>query len=924
SEQNTSKPVKMLLYSHQCKSNEVLMSSEKEKKLYLIDGYALIYRAFFAFGARPLVTKTGFNVSALYGFFSSFFSLIEKEAPEYMAVVLDTSKPTFRHELYPEYKATREKMPDELKSQIPLLYEMIEATGIKTISREGFEADDLIGAISKKAPSLGYKVYIYSSDKDLAQLVNDDVFIYDPKEQKIVDREGVKEKFELYPEQIKDFLTLTGDPSDNIPGVPKVGKKTAVKLLKEFGTVEGIFENIDKVSGNAVRESLKASKETVKTSSELVALKTDLEVDIDEKSLHIKSYDFEKLADYFYELNMKRHLEYLEKKQGVATGRTQDDKYDPEKFDFTLIDDKKAENKLIKRIKKAEKFSIVFEIEGDFVLEYKIKNIALSVKEHEAFYIGKDFKTEEVQLSLFDESETGAPEKFLQNFKEIFEDEKLTMIGYDIKKSLHALKNCGIEVKCGIFDVLIADFLVRSGSNKRDMTSIARHYLHHFTLTKNDEHFEHDTVQSEKAEILFRSYFKLKEELGVNDDVQKIYTDMEMPLTYVLFTMERNGVIIDRQVLKEISSEMEAGAKELRKSIWTLSADEFNLDSPKQLSKVLFEKLGLKSGRKGSSGTYSTDHAVLKKLANEGHPIAELLLKYRELTKLNNTYAAGLVKYIYGPTGRIHTSFLQYVAATGRLSSANPNLQSIPIKNELGEKIRTAFVPEKGYKLISADYSQIELRILAHFCRDENLTEAFSKGIDIHSATASKLFGVPVKEVTKEMRIKAKTANFAVLYGKSKYGLSEDMGISYQEASEFIDRYFEQFTEIKQYIDDTTIYVEQHGYVKTLFGRRREIPEIRSSNKNIRSAAIRAAVNAPIQGTSADIIKMAMMKIDKKLDGFDARMLLQIHDELVFEVREELADKFTEMIKHEMENVVELSVPLEVNIGAGKNWLDAH
>ncbi|MBN2858519.1 MAG: DNA polymerase I [Candidatus Delongbacteria bacterium] len=894
------------------------------KKLYLIDGYGLIYRAFFAFGARPLITKTGFNVSALYGFFSSFFALIENEAPEYMAVVLDTSTPTFRHELYPDYKATREKMPDELKSQIPLLYEMIEATGIRTISREGFEADDLIGAISKKAPEQGYTVYIYSSDKDLAQLVNENVFIYDPKEQKIVDREGVKEKFELYPDQIKDFLTLTGDSSDNIPGVPKVGKKTAVKLLQEFGTIEGIFENIDKVSGNAVRESLIASKEIIKTSSELVALRTDLEVEIDEKSLHIKSYDFEKLADYFYKLNMKRHLEYLEKKQGVVTGRTQDDKYDPEKFDFSTINDKKDENSLIKRIKKAGRFSVVFDIVGDFVNEYGIKSTALSVKDYEAFYVSDDFETEDVQLSLFGQEETGAVIRFIESFKEIFEDEKLTMIGYDVKRSLHALRNSGIEVKCQVFDVLIADFLVRSGDSKRDIPSIARHYLHHFMIEGKTNESDKQTLECEKAEILFRSHFKLKEELSVNDEVEKIYNDMEIPLTHVLFTMERNGVRVNRGVLEKISSEMQSGAKELRKSIWTLSAEEFNLDSPKQLSEVLFEKLGLKTGRKGSSGTYSTDHAVLKKLANEGHPIAELLLKYRELTKLNNTYAAGLMKYIYEPTGRIHTSFLQYVATTGRLSSANPNLQSIPIKNELGEKIRTAFVAEKGYKLISADYSQIELRILAHFCKDENLTEAFEKGIDIHTATASKLFGVPVEEVTKEMRIKSKTANFAVLYGKSKFGLSEDMGISFQEASDFIDRYFGEFTKIKEYIDDTTLHIEQYGYVKTLFGRKREIPEIRSSNKNIRSAAIRAAVNAPIQGTSADIIKMAMIKIDKKLDGTDARMLLQIHDELVFEVREELAEKFSDMIKHEMENVVELSVPLEVNIGTGDNWLDAH
>jgi DNA polymerase-1 len=896
----------------------------KEKKLYLIDGYGLIYRAFYAFGAKPLITKEGFNVSALYGFFSSFFSLIENEAPEYMAVVLDTAAPTFRHEMYPEYKATREKMPDELKNQLPLLMEMIAATGIETISLEGYEADDLIGAISKKAPELGFKVFIYSSDKDLSQLVNEDVFVYDPKDQTIYDREGVKGKFELYPEQIKDFLTLTGDASDNIPGVPKVGKKTAIKLLQEYGTIEGIFQNIENAGGNAVRESLKNSTEIIKISSELVALKTDLPVVLDEERLHIKSYDFEKLADYFYKLNMKRLLEYLEKKQGVNSERTKGDRYDPEKFSFIPVGDKKSEDDIIKRIKKSGRFSAYFDIEGDFLYELKIKGASLSVKEHEAFYVSDEFKAEEVQLSLFEQNDEDPVGKFLESFRIVFEDEALTYIGYDIKRSMHALKNYGIEVKCKIFDILIADFLVRTGTTNHEISQIARNYIQYFMLDEKEGSLDKGTYRCEKAEVMFRSYFKLKEDLGVNDDVEKIYSDMEIPLSKVLFETERNGVRIDRSVLEKISGEMEAGAKELQKNIWLMAGEEFNLDSPKQLSEVLFDRLGLKGGRKGTSGTYSTDHAVQKKLAYEGSPIAELLLKYREFTKLNNTYAAGLIKYIYEPTGRIHTSFLQYVATTGRLSSANPNLQSIPIKNELGEKIRTAFVAEKGYRLISADYSQIELRILAHFCKDENLTGAFAKGLDIHSATASKLFGVPVEEVTREMRSRAKTANFAVLYGKSKFGLSDDMGISYQEASDFIDLYFSQFRKIKEYIDDTTLYIEQYGYVKTLFGRRREIPEIRSSNKNIKSAAVRAAVNAPIQGTSADIIKMAMIKINAKLNGYDARMLLQIHDELVFEVKEDAADKFAEFIRHEMENIVELSVPLEVNIGIGDNWLDAH
>ncbi|MBU4486128.1 MAG: DNA polymerase I [Candidatus Delongbacteria bacterium] len=901
-----------------------LLSGTMGKKLYLIDGYGLIYRAFYAFGAKPLITKEGFNVSALYGFFSSLFNLIENEAPEYMAIVLDTAAPTFRHILYPDYKATREKMPEELRNQIPMLYEMIEATGIQTISKEGYEADDLIGAISKAAPELGYTTYIFSSDKDLAQLVNENVFIFDPKDQTIYDREGVKLKYGIYPYQIMDFLTLTGDTSDNIPGVPKIGKKTAIKLLNEYGTIEGIFQNIDKISGNAVRESLLNSKEIIKISSELVALKTDIPVELDEDKLHIKSYDFEKLADYFYKLNMRRLLEYLERKQGVKNERTKDDRYDPEKYNFIDVEERKSLTELIKRIKKTTRFSVVIDIDGDHLLNYKIKSIAISIEELEAYFISREFKQETVQLSLFDTEEKDSIAEFLSDFKEIFENDKITLIGFDIKKCLHALKNYGLTVKCKLFDALIADFLVRTSVSSHEIISIARHHLHHFALNEKDPSFEKKIIECEKAELVMRSYYKLKEDLCANDEVEKIFYDMEIPLLKILFMMERNGIKIDRSILENISKEMASCAKELEKTIHILAGEEFNLDSPKQLSVVLFEKLNLKSGRKGTSGTYSTDHAILKRLAYEKFPIAELLLKYRELSKLNNTYAGGLLKYIFEPTGRIHTTFLQHIATTGRLSSANPNLQSIPIKNEAGEKIRTAFVAKKGYKIISVDYSQIELRILAHLCRDENLIEAFSNGIDIHKATASKLFGVDVDEVTKEMRSRAKTVNFAVLYGKSKFGLSDDMGISYQEASDFIDLYFSQFKKIKEYIDDTTLFIEQYGYVKTMFGRKREIPEIRSSNKNIKSAAIRAAVNAPIQGASADIIKMAMIKIDSKLNGYDAIMLLQIHDELVFEVKEETVEKFSNFIKHEMETVSELSVPLEVNVGIGDNWLDAH
>ncbi|NOR46081.1 MAG: DNA polymerase I, partial [Candidatus Delongbacteria bacterium] len=735
---------------------------------------------------------------------------------------------------------------------------------------------------------------------------------------------GIKEKFELYPNQIIDYLALMGDNSDNIPGVPKVGKKTAIKLLLEFDNMDNIYENLDNIKGNAVRESLKNNKDLADLSKELVTIDTNVEIDFNIEDSHVEKYDYEKLADYFYKLNMKKLLRYLEENKGIETKLEKVLEYDAGVQKYIEIKSIEEVEVLIKEIKNKKKLSIFADLSGTNPLNFRINGLSICTKENEVSYIsGIENPEADNQLSLFEEK-VDSIEETLQLLSPIFENPNVKFIGYNLKPMIHALHNHGISFKGKIYDLLIADYIMYSSNSNHSLSARIYKFLNYKMIDPRSDQYSEFIKSSERADMLFRFYFRSKEKFTKDKELNSVFTDIETPLIPALIQAERNGIVVDREFLQKMSNEIKEEITKLEDKIFKLSGENFNIDSPKQLSEVLFEKLKLKHGKKGKSGTYSTDQSILHKLASGGNEIAEYLLRYRELSKLNNTYAEGLLKYINSDTGRIHTSYLQYVASTGRLSSVNPNLQNIPIKNAEGEKIRKAFKAKKGYKLVAADYSQIELRILAHFCGDENLIEAFNNNIDIHSATASKLFNVPIDKVDKELRSKAKTANFAVLYGKSKFGLSEDMNISFDEAADFIDNYFAQFSKIKEYIDNTVLYLEQYGYVKTLFGRKREIPEARSSNKHIQSAANRAAVNAPIQGTSADIIKLAMIDIYSKIDKFDAKMLLQVHDELIFEVKEEEIDSFSLFVKDAMESVVKLKVPLTVNIGVGNNWLEAH
>lgn len=907
------------------------------KRLFLIDGFALIYRAYFAFSQRPLIAD-GFNVSGIFGFFSSLFSLLEKENPEYIAIVLDSSEPTFRHKMYDEYKATREKMPDDLTAQLPVLFDMIKTTNIPTVVLAGFEADDLIAKIAKEAETDDFETYIYSSDKDLCQLVNDKTFLYDPKQNEIFDKNKVFEKFDVYPEQITDYLALVGDASDNVPGVPKVGKKTAADLLGQYKTLDDLYNNVELVTKKAVKASLIENKDKAYLSKELVVLNTSFDLDIDWESYKMGDFNRDAMVKYFEKYKMRALIKTLNDKFSSPTDKKIElfETIESNKNKYSLL---KPEN-LVALVPDNSTVSLYLITEPENSRVSDIKGICVSDKKGRAYL---SLVNEEVGVAddLFAEvSKRESEEDFILKLKPLFENETIKFIIYDFKNVNYILNKYDIYIKNCIFDPMVAHYVLKAHKADRSLEKIVMDYLNYRCIDTATvfgsgrqkavfDNISRDNLLNyycERADTLRRVYEKMDSDLSKELLLKNVYYDLEHPLISVLLKMEIEGIKLDIKRLNEIDDMLCTEISSLKKKIFEIVGDEFNPDSPKQLNEILSDKMGLKLGKKGKSGQRSTDSSVLEKLKDDGNEIAIYLLTYRELTKLRNTYSFALMKLAKQDVdNRVHTTFNQIIASTGRLSSKDPNLQNIPIKTETGEKLREVFVSKEGYNLVAADYSQIELRIMAHYCQDEDLIDAFNKGEDIHKKTAAVLFGVDIADVTKEMRIKAKTANFSVLYGKSKYGLSEDLKISFKEASEFIDTYFTKFSKIKNFIDTTKEYVKKNGYVTSISGRKREFPEVRSENANVKNHAFRAAVNMPIQGSSADIIKEAMIKLDNdNYGGYDARMLLQVHDELIFEVREEQTDEFSNYVKDVMENVHKLSVPLDVNVGVGKNWLDAH
>lgn len=894
------------------------------EKIFLIDGSALAYRSFFAFIRNPLITSKGENTSATFGFATTLIKIIEEEKPDYLAVIFDSPKPTFRHRIFPEYKATRQKMPDEMRDQLPRIRELLDALRVPTIEIPGYEADDIIGTMAVKGAGKGATSYIVTGDKDFMQLVGERILIYNlragGKGLEILDERDVIKKFGVPPSRVIDILALMGDKSDNIPGVPGVGEKTALELIKRFGSLEGVYANLDKIEREKLRRVLAENKKQAFLSRELVTIKKDLPLELELTKLKRKEPDRNRVISLFLELEFSSLIDT------VVTDATKD------KHSYHTIKRKEELERLIEKVREAGALVVDTETTALSPMSAELIGISFAIKEREAYYLPL------LELSDFTLDEA------LRMVKPILEDPKIRKIGQNIKYDLIVFKNYGIELSGIEFDTMVASYLLNPSRRQHNLDSIALEYLNYKKIPtksligKGKKQISMSEVPltevaeyaCEDADITLRLRNYLEPRLKTLS-LWNLFTEIEMPLVRVLAIMEMNGVSLDVPKLAELSQKLAKELYELELKIYELSGEKFNINSPQQLSHILFEKLkihkelGIRKGMKKTKTGYSTDSSVLNNLS--AHPLVKLILNYRELSKLKSTYIDALPKMINPKTGRIHTSYNQTVTATGRLSSSEPNLQNIPIRSEIGKEIRKAFIPrDKGWLLLSADYSQIELRIVAHLSEDPLLIEAFRAGEDIHRKTASVIFGVPMNEVTKEMRSRAKAINFGIIYGMGPQRLAAETGLSLEEAKRFIETYFEKHPKVHFFIEKTIADARERGYVTTLLGRRRLIPEIRSSTPYIRASAENIAINTPIQGTAADLIKRAMVKIQEEIEKRElkTKMIIQIHDELLFEVPEGELDEAKKLIKEEMEGVMELLVPIVVDIGVGRNWLEAH
>ena len=835
------------------------------KTVYLFDGTSLAYRAFYAI--RDLSTSTGFPTNAIYGFIRMFLKLYKDFKPEYVAVAFDVGKKTFRNELLKEYKANRKPTPDNFKVQLPYIKKFLECLGITVLEKEGYEADDILGTVAKKLASEGHRVFIVTPDKDMRQLIDEKIAVIAISNKtglkKIYDLETFRKEYGVDPQQIPDLFGLAGDSIDNIPGVPGIGEKTAKKLIADFGSLEGLYENLDELTPKR-KELLEKFKEQAFLSRELAKIDTNVPVDVSLEDLKVKEPEGKCLGEILKELEMKSIVEELKK-------------LFPD-IDFGEFDE-------VERSKQISREEV----------KRKVQPVDL-------------FSNPEVALIHDVDPIVAVDEGYVKiDFEEIpdFLPERGKIYTFNLKSLYHRM---GERIKKFPFvDLSICEYLLNPLQKGYSSKDILQRRLGIMSLDDIKD-YAHHTLNTGR-EILK----ELKKE-----GLEKLYREIELPLIYVLYKMEKRGVLFDREYLEGFGRELDEKSKDIEREIFEIAGEEFNLNSPKQLANILFEKLRLKPLKRTKSG-YSTDVETLTSLALEGHKIAELLLEYRKLTKLNSTFVKGILKHM-DKEGRVHTTFIQTGTATGRLSSAEPNLQNLPVSDEISKKIRYAVTAPEGYTLVWADYSQIELRVLAHLSGDEKLIEAYRKGRDIHTETASHLFGVSPDGVDEKLRRVAKTVNFGIIYGMSPHGLSERLGIPVKEAEEYIERYFEKFPRVKDYIENTLKEAYEKGYVKTIFGRVRPLPELRSSNRNIRSFGERAAVNATIQGSAADIMKLAMVKLYKKLEKLGAYMVLQVHDEIVIEAPEEKAEEIVKTVRETMENVIELLVPLTVDVNVGKHW----
>lgn len=857
-----------------------------EKCLYLIDGSSYIYRAFYAL--PHLSTTSGLPTNAIYGFTNMLLKVIKEYKPKYMAVVFDAKGPTFREDLYKEYKAQRPAMPVELRPQIPYIKEIVAAFRIPVIEKEGFEADDIIGTIVNDMKGEGVEVVIVTGDKDMLQLVNEHVTILDTMRDR---RYGVKEVMERYgvePEKVVEVMGLAGDSIDNIPGVPGIGEKTAVRLIREFGTIERVIENIDTLPNKRVRESLKKYKDQALLSRKLASIHSDVPLQYSLNGFLLKEPDYDRLRTIFRELEFNRLLKEL-----IPST--------PEKVSYRRIEEGKEVSEVVKRIKERGEVSISIDLSEEGAGRGRVKGVGLSSKEGEAFYI-----------HLYGDT--------IDPLRDLLEDGRVKKYGYDLKKIWVALKKEGISFSGIYVDTMLAAYLLNPLKAPFAFEDLTEEYLQRRPLPPSQGKEVHTCNVAEMNYIISSLLLDRIKEESLTD----LYFKIDLPLIEVLGDMELRGIKVDRDLLHSLSKELEGEIERLKERIYALGGGRFNINSPKQLQRILFEHLKLKPVKKTKTG-YSTDEEVLRALSAE-HELPADILSYRHLSKLKSTYVDALLALIDQETGRIHTSFNQAVTATGRLSSSEPNLQNIPIRSELGKRIREVFVAEEGWILISADYSQIELRIVAHLSQDHFLLEAFKNDEDIHKRTASEIFGVPPEEVTEDMRRQAKAINFGIIYGISPYGLSQSLGISQMEAKEYIDSYFSIHKGVKGFIERTLKEADEKGYVINIFGRRRPVPELKSRNPNIRALGERIAINTPVQGSAADIVKKAMIALHRALKekGLKARLILQIHDELLIESPLKEKEVVKGLVKECMEGAVELSLPLKVDIGEGRNWREAH
>ncbi|WP_288380911.1 DNA polymerase I [uncultured Acinetobacter sp.] len=915
----------------------------------LVDGSYFLFRAFHAL--PPLTTSTGLQTNAIRGAISAIQKLMRRVQPTHMAVIFDTPEPTFRHQLSPIYKGDRPSMPEELSQQIPYLHALIRALGIPLHTLPGAEADDIIGTLAKRAEKEGYQVLISTGDKDMAQLVTDKVTLEDSFKDKPMDVDGVIEKFGVRPDQIIDYLTLMGDASDGIRGVPGVGAKTAAKLLNEYGSIDGILKNVDNIKGK-VGQSLKDNIDGITLDHQLASIIIDLDLNISYEDLKLCDPDVEALRNLYTELEFRNQLQSLDHpnnpnsstykqtaqsaiktEQAVeseitdqATSSSVDDRLGEATYHTVLSQD--VWDKVFQRLSTAKRFAIDTETTS---LDYRVAEMvgfSLAFDAHDAYYIplAHDYEGAPQQLNR---------ETIIQQIKPILEDPNIEKIGHHLKYDAHIFENHGIHLQGWFFDTMLASYVLNSVATRHGMDDVARVYLSHLTTTfeqvagkgakqKTFNQIDIETAghyAAEDAHVTYRLYEVLERKLKEIPELSGILHNIEMPVASVLTSMEENGIELDLKFLDQLSVDFANTIQNLENQIIEIAGESFNVGSPKQVGEVLFDKLGLKGGKKTATGQYSTSEAVLEKI---DHPITQLIIEYRGLTKLRSTYTEALVKQANNDTHRVHTSYHQALTATGRLSSTDPNLQNIPIREEIGRQIRKAFIAPKGRVLLAADYSQIELRLMAHFSQDEALVDAFKNGQDVHRRTASEVLGVALENVTSDQRRQAKAVNFGLLYGMSEFGLIRQLGFTREESQNYIKQYFHRYPGIYEYMQRTRQVALEQGFVETITGRRLYTPDIDARNMMVRKGAERAAINAPLQGSAAEIIKMAMIEVDKILPKDQAKLLLQVHDELVFEVDEAVADQVAEQIKDIMQKVVTLSVPLEVEVGQGKNWGEAH